>query len=51
MSLLYTRDEKLILELFKLKGIAPKRRKSRQVTYGDVVWFLLNYYKEKEGKK
>lgn len=44
-------SDKLKLELFKLKGVAPRRRSWGIVTYNDVIWFLLKYHKEKEGLK
>lgn len=42
-------DEKLKQELSKLKGIVIKKRVKGTgvVAYSDVIWFLLDYYKER----
>ncbi len=41
-------QSRLKLELFKLKGIAPRKRRQgiNRVSYADVVWFLLEHYKK-----
>lgn len=39
-------QSKLKLELSKLKGIAPKRKRKR-ISYSDVIWFLLDHYNKK----
>ena len=43
-------NSKLKLELLKLKRIAPKRKKKHRsaVSYADVVWFLLDHWKNTE---
>lgn len=46
-------NEKLKQELCKLKPIVPRKKRAgyRGISYNDVAWFLLNYYKKKEGIK
>lgn len=39
-------QSELKLELSKLKGIAPKRKRKR-ISYSDVIWFLLDHYNKK----
>lgn len=50
----FPKNEKLKLELFKLKAVTPKRRmkdgRLKLVSYTDVIWFLIeHYHKTKEG--
>ncbi len=46
-------QSRLKLELFKLKSIAPRKKRSGThiVSYADVVWFLLEHYKKTQRVK
>ncbi len=50
---LISNNEKLLLELFKLKKIVPRKKRggTKFVSYSDVVWFLLDHYKEFKEEK